>query len=242
MVMGHRRTRHGRQRRHCHHDEVPLLDRVVVWVDPAVTDRDTSDSHAVQVDGISRDRTLYRLWSWEQRATPLESLKTAFYKALEYGADSIGIETDQGGDTWKSVFREARRELQTEMEEEAALFQPDSLEHEEVLDRIARLNAIRYRWDKAGKNRGDKEHRSSRMLTDYERGRIIHVFGTHHVLESALMRFPRYKPLDLVDACFYGWKDLMGHTRATTSSAAGQRRTRSTSPSPYRSRRLRRVV
>jgi hypothetical protein len=46
------------------------------------------------------------------------------------------------------------------------------------------------------------------MLTDYERGRIIHVLGTHEVLERALKRFPVQKPYDLVDAAGWSWRDL----------------------------------
>jgi len=48
------------------------------------------------------------------------------------------------------------------------------------------------------------------MLEDYERGKIIHVQGTHHILEKALNRAFVKKPFDLADAAFYGWNDLRG--------------------------------
>lgn len=46
------------------------------------------------------------------------------------------------------------------------------------------------------------------MLPDYERGEIVHVTGTHETLERALRRFPRTKPFDLVDVCYWSWWDL----------------------------------
>ncbi len=47
------------------------------------------------------------------------------------------------------------------------------------------------------------------MLVDYEHGMIVHVAGTHEVLERALRRFPRSKPYDLTDAAFWSWHDLV---------------------------------
>lgn len=181
-------------------DHVPELDKVVCWVDPAVTDTDQADSQAIQIDGIARDRIMYRLWSWEKRTSPQEAIRMALTKALEYGAIYVGIETDQGGDTWKSVFREARASLGP------------------------RYSHLQLRQAKAGAGHGSKVHRSSQMLSDYERGQIVHVQGTHHILEAALLRFPRVKPYDLVDACYYGWWDLRRLSRpATATSAASER-------------------
>ena len=54
--------------RHCRPGQVPDLVRTVVWLDPAVTDTDQSDSQGLQADGIAADGTIYRLRSWEGRA------------------------------------------------------------------------------------------------------------------------------------------------------------------------------
>jgi len=102
--------------RRCTFAEVPALRRIVVWVDPAVTDKDTSDSHAIQADGIDGAGTIYRLFSWEGRTSPLDSLKRAIRKAIELGAEKVGVETDQGGDTWEIVYRQALREVLDEIE------------------------------------------------------------------------------------------------------------------------------
>lgn len=170
--------------KHVTYEEVPDLVRTCCWVDPAVTDNDQSDAMGVQVAGIDAQGTIYMLWSWEKRGTPLHALQTAIRKALEYGCDTVGIETDQGGETWGSVFREAARSLELE-------------------DR----DVPRLKYAKAG-SIGPKTHRASMMLTDYEKDRIVHVIGPHTTLERALRRFPRTKPFDLVDATFWAWRDL----------------------------------
>lgn len=168
----------------CDPDEVPELVKVNVWVDPAVTSTDDSDAHGIQADGIAVDGTIYCLYSYEQRTTPLECLQRAISKGIELGADTIGVETDQGGATWQSVYREAAESLG-----------------------ISRRDLPRFTEAKGGAV-GPKVHRASQMLTDYEHGRIVHVRGTHHLLERALRRFPKTKPLDLVDAAYWAWRAL----------------------------------
>jgi hypothetical protein len=169
---------------HCKPEELPDLVRTCVWVDPAVTDNDRSDAMGIQCAGIDSNGQIYMLYSYEQRSTPLFVLQKAIRVAQEYGADSIGIETDQGGDTWNSVYREAATGLGLEEREVPRL-------------KHARAGSI-----------GPKTHRASLMLTDYEKGRITHVWGTHGILEKGLHRFPRSKPFDLVDAAFWAWRDL----------------------------------
>ena len=56
----------------------------------AVTDNDQSDAHAIQADSLGVDGKIYRRWSWEQRATPLESIRQAIKKAVELGAEHVG--------------------------------------------------------------------------------------------------------------------------------------------------------
>jgi hypothetical protein len=176
---------------HCTWDELPSLVRVVVWVDPAVTNTDASDSQGLQADGLGIDGKVYRLFSWEDRTSPQDALKRAILKAYELHAGHVGVETDQGGDTWESVYREALREALEEHPE------------------LRALPAPRFTSAKAGAGHGPKAHRASRMLVDYEHDQIVHVLGTHTVLEKALRRFPRTKPYDLVDASYWSWQDLV---------------------------------
>ena len=187
----------------CAWADLPELVRTVVWVDPAVTSTDQSDSMGIQADGIAKDGTIYRLWSWEAVTSPEDALQRAIRKALELGALTVGVETDQGGDTWESVYKQAVQGLGLE-------------------------TAPRFTSAKAGAGHGGKAERSSQMLADYDRGRITHVTGTHAVLERALRRFPKTKPLDLADAAFWAWHDLregsnsfLDYLRGRNRSGAG---------------------
>lgn len=187
--------------RRCEWDEVPWhsIERTVVWVDPAVTNTDQSDAHGIQADSLSSDRTIYRLYSWEGRTSPEDCLRRAILKAVELKAESVGVETDQGGDAWRSAYREALRTLV-----------------EEGL--IRERDVPQFRWAKAGAGHGPKAHRAGRMLAAYERGRFMHVKGTHDVLERALRRFPKAKPFDLTDAAYWSFDDLDKGGGAVSSS------------------------
>lgn len=173
---------------HCEWSDLPELLRGCVWVDPAVTNTDQSDSQGIQADGIAANDCIYRLYSWEQVTSPEDALKRAILKAIELKFDHVGIETDQGGDTWQSVYYRVVDQLRHE--QPALTWFPSMV------------------WDKAGAGYGPKVERNMQMLADYERGKMIHVNGTHQALERGLKRFPLTKPYDLVDAAFWSWNDL----------------------------------
>lgn len=175
---------------HCDWVDVPDLVRGCIWVDPAVTSTDQSDAMGIQADGIDEDGKVYRLFSWEQVTSPEDALQRAILKALELGFTTVGVETDQGGDTWYSVYCRAWEQLLKSGRVPEDTIQPG------------------FRSEKAGAGYGSKVERNQRMLQDYEHGRIIHVRGTHRALERALKRFPLTKPFDLVDAAFWSWNDL----------------------------------
>lgn len=173
-------------------DQLPALVDVQVWCDPAVTDTDNSDSHGLQVDGLGEDGKIYRLFSWEARTTPLDVMQRAIRAALRFRASVVGVETDQGGDTWSSVYAEAWAGL---------------VAQGEILFGTPRP---RFKGAKASAGHGPKTHRAALMLAAYERGEIVHVEGTHQILERALRRFPKNKPFDLVDAAYWAWQGLQG--------------------------------
>lgn len=178
---------------HCTPEDVPDLTMTTVWVDPAVTDTDRSDAMGIQADGLAADGTIYRLRSWEQRSSPETALTLAISWGFELGARVVGVETDQGGDTWRSVFNAAMETVLAERPEWRDKPRPN------------------FASEKAGAGNGPKTERAARMLADYERsGRtIVHVIGSSStVLESSLNRFPRSKPFDLVDAAFWSWRYL----------------------------------
>jgi hypothetical protein len=176
--------------RHCDEADLPPLVVTVVVCDPAVTDTDRSDANGVHVDSLGVDGKVYRRWSDERRSTPLVTLKRAIIAAVQYQAYGVLVETDQGGDTWQSVYELAWIELLAEGRVRAQDRKPNFFS------------------EKAGEGHGSKVHRASQMLGAYERGRFVHVTGTHTVLEKALRRFPLTKPYDLVDAAYWGWHFL----------------------------------
>ena len=166
-------------------EQVPLIQRFSIWCDVAVTDTDRSDSQAVQADGLGVDGRVYRLFSWEQRSSPVTVLTVAFTQALLYRAGFIGVETDQGGDAWLSVFREARTIVANRCREDGR--------NEDA----AFVESVGFREEKAGAGYGGKAARAGRMVGFYESGHYRHVFGTHTILERALKRFGIRKPFDL---------------------------------------------
>lgn len=165
---------------------VPDLERTECWIDPAVTDTKLSDAHGIQIDGLA-DGTTYRLYSWEHRQSPDATIRHAIVKAREFGCSRIGVETDQGGDTWKTVYRAIWRDLVAE-----GVIPADE-------------KPIAFAEEKAGAGYGPKAHRTNEMLAAYERGEILHVRGSHGILEAGLMRYLIEKPFDLVDAAYWAW-------------------------------------
>jgi hypothetical protein len=159
-------------------------------LDPAVTDTDQSDAHGVQIDGRKGD-VIYRLFSFEQRASPLDAMRTALIEAVRWKASELTVETDQGGDLWRNLYDHACRALVLD----GTLPQGTRLPY--------------FRAEKAGAGFGPQAHRAQRMLAEYERGCFVHVLGIHAVLEKALRRFPLKKPFDLVDAAFWSWHRVM---------------------------------
>ena len=178
--------------------EVPPLVDIQVWIDPAVTESDQSDACGIAADGIAeatRDAKgkivapgiIYRLYFWEQRTSPLKAMMRGLAKAVELKASCVGIETDQGGDTWRSVYTQAWAALVA------------SADYPEI---TAETHRPPLRYARAG-SVGSKTHRASQMLAKYELGRFRHVVGTTDALERALKRFPVTKPFDLVDASYW---------------------------------------
>lgn len=213
---------------HCTRDEVPALTRVECWVDPAVTNTDKSDSMACQVDGLGVDKVIYRLRSWEKRASPVDALKLAVAWAMCEGARAVGVETDQGGDTWRSVLREAVKAVRADLK---TVRDGDGINSDipDYVNAIAELSGRdqrtilnpRFAEAKAGSTQQPKEHRIQQMLAQgYEQaGAIVHVIGWHLMLERALFRFPARKPYDLADASYWSWVHLSVYGQPVKTSA-----------------------
>lgn len=167
-------------------DELPVLWRIVVAVDPAVTSSDNSDAHGIQVAALGEDGKVYMLESWEKIASPEISLKKALYFAIKHKATTVLIEGNQGGDLWLDLWEDIVSE--TNIDE-------DLLPYVELV--------------KASSGTGGKMERASQLCAEYERGMIEHLENeTARTLEAALYRFPMAKPYDLVDSAWWAWNEL----------------------------------
>jgi hypothetical protein len=139
-------------------------------------------------------------------------------KAIELGAEKVGVETDQGGDTWEIVYRQALREVLDEIE---------------AADPTLVVKVPKFDEDKAGAGHGGKVERSNKMLADYERGgRSSTSRARGNTLARALHRFPKTKPFGLADAAYWSWADLrskagrLASASSTIAIRSPRRRTR----------------
>jgi hypothetical protein len=187
---------------HIRLDQCPGFKRTVVWVDPAVSDSDDADCMGIQVDALGVDKKIYRLYSWEDRASPEAVIKRAILKAYEYDAREVGFETDQGGVLWRAEYYRVY----------------DLLVQEGKLPK--NWNRPAFKSAKAG-SIGSKRHRHNMQRSAYDRGIFVHVYGTHVTLENALKRFPVHKPYDLVDASYYASLSLLRFTGGWSKNYTG---------------------
>ena len=176
-------------------DEVPWAEMVQteVWVDPSVTAKDSSDSMGICAMSVGQAGKLYALWSVEKIMTVTEAMKAALVLAERVRAAVVGVETNQGGDLWLTSFR---REL--EDMEKAGL----------VNRRWSRV--LKFREAKAGAYES-KVERASRLVPEFDHGNFLIAMDpgrTYLTLQRALRRFPKSKPLDLVDSASWAVASL----------------------------------
>ena len=78
--------------------QVPDLIRIVVGVDPAVTDGESSAQTGIIVAGAARNGHGYILADYTLRATPMEAMKRVVRAFNEHNADRVVAEVNNGGD------------------------------------------------------------------------------------------------------------------------------------------------
>ena len=217
--------------RRVEYDALPDFVDGQVWCDPAVTSTDDSDNNGIAAGGIDSDGKIYMVYGDERIDSPVGVIKRAILKAIEFGFSVVGIETDQGGDTWVSVYHQAWQEI-VNGEDVSYIISIETAVADTEIDtsgyneqELKRADAFifrdgdwqllkrpKYKYAKAGAGHGSKVERNQRMLSDYELGRVLHVLGTHTATERALKRFPN-KPLDLADAWYWCWWHLAKRRR-----------------------------
>lgn len=137
----------------------PELARIVVAVDPATTS--TGDETGIVVVGLGYDGHLYVLDDRTTRGTPDAWARRAIQAWLDYGADVIVAETNQGGDMVTSTIRTAATAMAAEGNPTRTV--PTRTVHA---------------------SRG-KRTRAEPVSALYEQGRVHHI-GTHPELEDQM--------------------------------------------------------
>lgn len=89
--------------------KAPTLRRVVVAVDPAVTSSDEADESGIVVAGIGDAGHMFILDDISMRGTPDAVCRRALEAYEFHKADCIVFESNQGGETWKSITAQLDR-------------------------------------------------------------------------------------------------------------------------------------
>jgi hypothetical protein len=187
---------------HVEYNDLPEFVRTAVWVDPAVSSTDESDSMGISAGGITTDNKIIGLYWWEDITSPEDALERAIEKAVEVKSLTVGVETDQGGDTWRTVFNVALKNVQERYKKNMT-----REEYSKIAWPQFTSDKAGSRDEKTGKAYGSKVERNAKMLTAYESGLVYHQTGTHKTIEKALKRFPN-TPLDVADSWWWCWHDL----------------------------------
>ncbi len=83
----------------------PDLVRIVVAVDPAISNGEASNENGIVVAGVTQDGTAYVLEDWSLRGSPDEWARKAVAAYRKHEADCIVAEANQGGDMVASVIK-----------------------------------------------------------------------------------------------------------------------------------------
>jgi len=92
-------------------EEHPLLSRIVVAVDPAVSNTENSDEHGIIVIGLGQDQRGYVLDDLSMKGGPQEWAARTVAAYDKWDADCVVIEINQGGDMVKHTLQTVRDSL-----------------------------------------------------------------------------------------------------------------------------------
>ncbi len=92
----------------CRASEHPHLSRIVVSIDPAVTNTASSDETGIVVAGCDTSGHGYLIADHSMRGSPLDWATRAVELFDRHKADSILVEVNQGGDMVSAVLKQVR--------------------------------------------------------------------------------------------------------------------------------------
>lgn len=99
-------------------DEAPVLERIAISVDPAVSAEDDSDETGITVGGVSAIRHGYLLEDCSGRYSPAQWGEKVVRKFVQYGANNVIAEKNQGGDMVEFTIKTAADKLSQEFNRE----------------------------------------------------------------------------------------------------------------------------
>lgn len=172
------------------------MERIVVAVDPAISNEENADEHGIVVAGRGRDQRGYVLDDRSCKGSPMEWGRRVVKAFDDHEADRIVYEANQGGDMVAHVLRTCAAEM----------YRAGERRSKEIP-----LKAVHA-------SRG-KVTRAEPVSALYEQGRVSHV-GMFAVLEDQMCAFTSdfdrkrmgYSP-DRVDALVWALTELMVNTR-----------------------------
>ncbi|MCH7499418.1 MAG: terminase [Nitrospinae bacterium] len=88
--------------------EAPEMHRIVVSVDPAVSNTDNSDEHGITVEGLGVDQRGYVLDDVSMKGSPDQWATRVIAAYDKWSADAIVVERNQGGDMVKHTLDTVR--------------------------------------------------------------------------------------------------------------------------------------
>ena len=92
-------------------DKHPPMSRIVVSIDPAVTNTEASDETGIIVAGCDAGGHGYVLFDGSLKGSPLDWAQKAVALFDEYKADALLVEVNQGGDMVSAVLKQVRPSL-----------------------------------------------------------------------------------------------------------------------------------
>lgn len=164
---------------------------IVCFVDPAVSATDESDAMGISVCCVTDEGIIYLLYSYEHRSTVTDVMERAITVAYQFKCSTVGIESDQGGDTWVPTFQLALQKLR-KAEKVPEDWRPRLVD--------AKAGSV-----------GSKMERAEKMVPDFEHSEIVLVEGPHILATKALRRFgpsKKARPLDFVDSLAWAFRYL----------------------------------
>ena len=131
----------------CRVDDVPLLDRIVVAVDPAISSGKHSDETGIITAGLSSGGDVYILSDDTLKASPSVWASRVVSCYHRYGADRVVVESNQGGEMVEEVLRaidsslpvtrvHATRGKITRAEPVAALYEQGRVKHTKIFKKL----------------------------------------------------------------------------------------------------------